>query len=70
MNESLKEALRKAKKLASDANPKIQKEKRPGVFQYNRGITGRRTFPYAGQKKKTRAVKYLGKKDTHTGSNF
>ena len=70
MEESLKEALRKVKKLASDANPKLQKEKRPRVLQYYCNITGKRTYPYAGQKKKARNVKDLGKKDTHGGSYF
>ena len=43
MEESLKEALRKVKKLASDANPKLQKEKRRRVLQYYCNITGKRT---------------------------
>lgn len=50
MDESLMEALRKVKKLATDANPKLQKKKRPRVLQYYRDITGKRTYPYAGQK--------------------
>ena len=67
MDESLMEALRKVKKLATDANPKLQKKKRPRVLQYYRDITGKRTYPYACQKKKARAVKDLGKKDTYAG---
>ena len=70
MNESLKKPLRKVKKLASDAIPKHQKEKRPRVLQYYRDITGKRTYLYAGQKKRVRAVKDLGKKDAHAGSYF
>lgn len=50
MDESLMEALKKVKKLATDANPKLQKKKRPRVLQYYRDITGKRTYPYAGQK--------------------
>ena len=48
MDESLKEALRKVNKLASDANPKSQKEKRPSFPQSYRDITGKRTFHHAG----------------------
>lgn len=70
MDESLMEALRKVKKLATDANPKLQKKKRPRVLQYYRDITGKRTYPYAGQKKKARAVKDLGKKDTYAVISF
>ena len=50
MDESLMEALRKVKKLSTDANPKLQKKKRSRVLQYYRDITGKRTYPYAGQK--------------------
>ena len=50
MDESLMEALKKVKKLATDANPKLQKKKRQRVLQYYRDITGKRTYPYAGQK--------------------
>ena len=70
MDESLMEALRKVKKLATDANPKLQKKKRPRILQYYRDITGKRTYPYAGQKKKARAVKDLGKKDTYAVISF
>ena len=43
MDESLKEALRKVKKLACDANPKLQQEKRSRVLQYCRGqISGQK----------------------------
>ena len=70
MDESLIEALRKVKKLATDANPKLQKKQRPRVLQHYRDITGKRTYPYAGQKKKARAVKDLGKKETYAVISF